>query len=295
MAEHSIAAYAMLTQAMSDETPVGNRRQLLQAMTEMAASGADFSGGFFVGSGKASAVVEADKPNAFQLCLSFMPRCPAELVFDLVSLLVAVVKSVGIEVSHLTGLLRLAGDGKSWPPYSSVLLHGMAEMAEGHHQGRFFVLDGNGGLYLGGDRDWAFDSGYTLDMWVWREKAGDWMDVVLYRMIAGEDARMAGRGEVVVEVLLRGGQVVLAVGNGMWRNEAVSDLHVPTCEWSRITISHTPHKMRKSEVSFRVGSSTADAALKFPSSYKYVRHYAGCFGCNVKSEAGGPCTLNPKP
>lgn len=133
MAEHSIAAYAMVTQAMSADTPIGNRRQLLQAMTEMAASGADFSGGFFEGGQGASAAEDA-KPNAFQLCLRFMPTCPAELVFDLVSLLVAVVRSVGIEVGHLTGLLRLAGDGESWPGYSSVLLHGMAEMASGEHQ-----------------------------------------------------------------------------------------------------------------------------------------------------------------
>jgi hypothetical protein len=72
---------------------------------------------------------------------------------------------------------------------------------------RFFVLDGNGGIFVGGDRTWAFDKGWTLDMLLWREKGGDWMDMILFRMVAGEDHRMHGRGEVVMEVLLREGQV----------------------------------------------------------------------------------------
>ncbi len=146
------------------------------------------------------------------------------------------------------------------------------------------MLDGHGGLFVGGDREWAFENGYTIDMWVWREKAGDWMDVVLYRMVAGEDARLAGRGEVAMEILLRAGQLVLAVGSGMWRKEAFSNLLVPTCQWERICVTHVPHKLRKSEVVFHVGSRRSEVALSYPSASRYVRHYAGCFGIGAKND-----------
>ncbi len=62
---------------------------------------------------------------------------------------------------------------------------------------------------MGGDRDWAFEKGWTLDMSLWREKGGDWAPVVLFRMVAGEDHRMHGRGEVVVEVILKEGKVII--------------------------------------------------------------------------------------
>jgi hypothetical protein len=78
-------------------------------------------------------------------------------------------------------------------------------------------------------------------------------------------------------------QVVLAVGSGSWRHEIRSNLSVPTCKWCRLYVSHTPHKLRKSEAVFYVDSYRSEAAIKYPSSSNFVRLYAGCSGYNMKA------------
>ncbi len=78
-------------------------------------------------------------------------------------------------------------------------------------------------------------------------------------------------------------QVVLVIGHGSSRQEACSNLTVPTCKWSRLYISHTPHKLRKSEAVFYLDNLKSEAAIKFPSATNLVRIYAGCSGCHAKA------------
>jgi hypothetical protein len=132
---HSHAAYTMISQSINTESPINNRKQLLQAMTEMAKSGGDFAGGFF------ETIVQADgkKTNPFLLCLESAVSCESDLVEGFISLLVAVVRSVGIDPSHLTSLFSMIGDRAIWPEYSAMLLHGMAEMAPAEN--RFAIYE----------------------------------------------------------------------------------------------------------------------------------------------------------
>jgi hypothetical protein len=127
---HSQAAYTMVMQSMNSSSPVNNRRQLLQAMKEMANSGGDFAAGFF------ETITEPDgkKTDTFQICLEKISCCDPELTEDFVSLLVSVVRSVGIDVAHLTSLLRLVGSGDSWPRHSAIVLIGMADRAPSEHR-----------------------------------------------------------------------------------------------------------------------------------------------------------------
>ena len=62
-----------------------------------------------------------------------------------------------------------------------------------------------------------------------------------------------------------------------------SKLVLPTCKWCRLYISHTPHKLRKSEAVFYVDNLKAEAAIKYPSAANFVRIYAGCSGCHGKA------------
>ena len=78
-------------------------------------------------------------------------------------------------------------------------------------------------------------------------------------------------------------QVVLGIGSGVWRQEVRSNLSLPSCKWCRLYVSHTPHKLRKSEAVFYVDNVKSEAAIKYPSSASCVRIYAGCTGCHAKA------------
>jgi hypothetical protein len=207
----------------------------------------------------------------FLLCLEVLSRLDSsqcDLATSLQQVIVSTVRSNGLGPRRLRHFFQLLLDQKgSFSPGSTWLFKLMAQLASSTapRVRRVFVFDGTAGLYLGGDFQWAWDKGWGLDCDVWVDPTllSSGQDMLLLRMIGGEE--VPGREGIAFEVLLSSQGIAIATGQGAARAERRIAANLPRSSLAHITMSYTHHQIKTSEVEVWVDGQRTVASLKYPS------------------------------
>ena len=276
---------------------------MLDALLSMAECGPDICEAFFTTLQDApatqdrsnSSIMPAPAPgNLFSLCLELLSEASAPLASQLASILVVVVRKVGIGVTALRQMIdRLCNDKGRWSKNARQVLSCMNQMAQletGEAPPRkeptsFFVLDGlRSGLYLGGDADWVWGDGYTFAAWIWKD-GNEQGDVTLLRLLSSEFE--GKKANSVVQLVIRTdknsgrgvARLIVMIGDGSRTCEADTNLVLPTSRWTHVAVSHEYNKLKSSVLTAHVDNSKFVTALKYPAAQLHVRAYVGCSGC----------------
>ena len=202
--------------------------------------------------------------------LSTLDPSHFDIASSLLQVLTSTVRSNGIGPRRLRHILQLLLDekgrfcrGSAW--LFQLMIQMVASTTTIPRVHRFFVFDGSAGVYLGGDFQWAWDKGWGLDCDVWVDPAmlSSGQDILLMRMIGGEE--VPGREGIAFEVLLSSQGVAIATGQGAARAERRGAVAVPRGAFAHVTVSYTHHQIKTSEVEVWIDGQRTVASLKYPS------------------------------